>query len=81
MKHEQIGPKRRRPTNVTLPEDLVAHARSLNVSLSKACEDGLTRAVRDEADRRWQVENADWIKAHHAWVEVNELPLERYRLF
>jgi post-segregation antitoxin (ccd killing protein) len=28
-------------TNVTLPDRLVAHAKALNVSISKACEAGL----------------------------------------
>lgn len=81
MKHEQIGPKRRRATNVTLPEGLVDEARALKISVSKACEAGLKLAVAKEADRQWQEQNADWIKAHNAWVEANELPLERYRLF
>lgn len=81
MKHEQVGPRRRRATNVSLPEDLVSEARELKVNVSRACEAGLVLAVKDEADRRWKIENADWIKAHHAWVEANELPLERYRLF
>ena len=81
MKHEQIGPRRRRATNVTLPEQLVEEARALNVSVSRACEAGLASAVREAADRRWKAENADWINAHRAWVEANELPLERYRLF
>lgn len=81
MKHEQIDAKRRRATNVTLPPGLVDEAKALKISVSQACEAGLQRAVTEEADRQWQVENADWIKAHNAWVEANELPLERYRLF
>ena len=72
---------KRRPTNVTLPEDLVAEARALNVNVSKACQVGLTTAVKDEADRRWKEENAVWIEEHRRWVENNALPLERYRLF
>ena len=79
MKREAIS--RRRATNVTLPEDLVAKARSLDVSLSKACENGLTEAVRHAERAQWKVENADWIAAHRRWVEENQLPLERYRLF
>lgn len=81
MKHEVITAAKRRPTNVTLPEALVAEARSLNVNVSKACQVGLMAAVKDEADRRWKQENSTWIEAHRRWVENNELPLERYRLF
>ena len=81
MKHEVMAVAKRRPTNITLPEDLVAEARALNVNVSKACQVGLVAAVKDEGDRRWKQENAAWIEAHRRWVENNELPLERYRLF
>ena len=81
MKHEPIERTRRRATNVTLPDDLVSQARVLNVNLSKACEQGLATAVHEEGQRRWKAENAAWITAHREWVEANELPLERYRLF
>lgn len=80
MKHEVIT-ARRRATNVTLPEKLVAEARALKVSVSKACEAGLAAAVNQAADLRWKSDNAEWIQAHRQWVEANELPLERYRLF
>lgn len=80
MKHEPIGTKRR-ATNVTLPEALVAEARQLNVSVSRACEAGLAIAVKSAADQQWKIENAEWIEAHRRWVETNGLPLERYRLF
>lgn len=81
MKHEPIGTPRRRATNVTLPEGLVEEAKALKISVSRACEAGLKLAVAEESDRQWQIQNGDWIKAHNAWVEANELPLERYRLF
>jgi antitoxin CcdA len=80
MKHEVVR-GRRRATNVTLPEELVAQARALNVNLSKSCEAGLVTAVDEAAKRRWKSDNADWITAHRRWVEEKELPLERYRLF
>ena len=80
MEHQVIA-ARRRATNVTLPEQLVADARALQVSVSRACEAGLAAAVKDAGDKRWKAENAEWIEAHRKWVEANELPLERYRLF
>lgn len=80
MKHEAIA-RRRRATNITLPGELVAEARSLGVNISKAAGTGLRLAVAAAAEERWKQDNASWIKAHHKWVEENELPLERYRLF
>lgn len=81
MKHEPIVRAKRRPTNVTLSEPLIAEARELGINVSKACESGLAFAVQQEGERRWKAENAAWITAHREWVEANELPLERYRLF
>ena len=79
MKHEVIS--RRRATNVTLPDDLVAEARRLKVNLSKASEAGVNDAVRRASKEAWKAEHADWIQAHRRWSEANPLPLERYRLF
>jgi antitoxin CcdA len=72
---------RRRATNVTLPDELVGRARELDVNLSKACEAGLAAAVKDAARSRWKADNTEWIQAHRQWVEENDLPLEKYRLF
>lgn len=41
----------------------------------------LAEAVRAEKTRRWQAENAAAIAAQHEWVEKNELPLAKYRMF
>ena len=79
MKHEVVI--RRRATNVTLPEAMIAEARSLGINISKAAERGLREAVEAAASDRWKRDHADWIRAHRQWVEGNELPLERYRLF
>lgn len=81
MKHDPIRSTKRRATNVSLPDGLVAEARALDINVSQACEAGLSVAVREEAGRRWKEENRAWIDAHRAWVEENGLPLERYRLF
>lgn len=71
----------RRPTNVSLPEALVAEAKALDVNLSRACEEGLAVAVRAERQRRWKAENQD---AMESWAEPLDrlgLPLARFRTF
>ena len=75
------SPIRRRPTNLSLEEDLVAEARRLGISLSRAAEAGLGRAVAEEAARRWQAENAEGIRQMNAYVEKHGLPLAKYRMF
>jgi antitoxin CcdA len=59
----------RRSTNVSLPADLVANARELGVNLSRACEDGISAAVRAEAARRLRAGLATeiaWINSYYA---------------
>lgn len=80
MKYEVI-PAKRRATNVTLPEELVAEARQLNVSISQACETGLKAAVREERNRRWQVDHQDRVDAFTVWFEENGLPFQDIRVY
>jgi antitoxin CcdA len=72
---------RRKPTNITLSEELVAEARRLGVNISRAAEDGIRRAVASEAARRWQEENREALLSSNAYVEEHGLPLAKYRLF
>ncbi len=74
-------PIRRKPTNLSLEVELVAEARRLGISLSRAAEAGLRRAVAEEAKRRWQEENAEGIRQMNAYVADYGLPLAKYRLF
>lgn len=79
MKHEVIA--RRRATNVTLPEDLVAQARALGLNMSKVMERALRIAVREEETRRWQDEHKDRIDAFAVWFEENGLPFQDIRVY
>jgi antitoxin CcdA len=74
-------PIRRKPTNLSLEADLVAEARRLGISLSRAAEAGLRRAVAEEAKRRWQEENREALLSSNAYVEKYGLPLAKYRMF
>lgn len=53
----------------------------MKVDLSKAAEDGLTRAVKEERERLWRLENAGAIEAANAFVDENGLPFDRHRQF
>ncbi|WP_010217361.1 type II toxin-antitoxin system CcdA family antitoxin [Sphingomonas sp. PAMC 26621] len=71
----------RRPTNVTLDEQLVAAAKDLGINLSRACEQGLSDAVSAERIRRWQEDNREALEAANAYVAEYGLPLAKYRMF
>ncbi|WP_037478903.1 type II toxin-antitoxin system CcdA family antitoxin [Sphingomonas sp. PAMC 26617] len=71
----------RRPTNVTLDEQLVAAAKDLGINLSRACEQGLSDAVSAERIRRWQEDNRAALEAANAYVAEYGLPLAKYRMF
>ena len=71
----------RRRLNLTLPGELVAEAKALDLNLSRACEAGLEAAVAAERARRWQAENRAFFDWYNAKVEKEGLPLADYRQF
>lgn len=80
MKHDRIEPTRR-PTNVTLSTELVAQARELGVSVSRACEAGLAAEVKKAREAKWIEENWEAIQSSNRWVEEHGLPLAEFRPF
>ena len=71
----------RRPTNVTLPVELVAEAKALQINVSQACESGLARAVMEARRLRWLEENRGAIEAHNAMIERDGPILDEFRSF
>jgi len=71
----------RKAINVTIGEALLAEAKSLNINISQAAEAGLARAVAERRAELWLAENRDALESSNAYVEVNGLPLARYRGF
>ena len=71
----------RKPTNVSLPPDLVAAAESLKINLSRACETGLAEAVAEARRKQWLEANRDAFDFWNAEIEREGLPLDRYRQF
>jgi antitoxin CcdA len=74
-------PRRRKATNPSLDEKLVAEAKELGVNLSRACEAGLAAETREARRRKWVEENWESIQGWNEWVEKNGLPLAKYRQF
>ncbi len=71
----------RRPTNVTLPVELVAEAKALQINVSQACESGLARAVMGARRLRWLEDNKGAIEAHNAMIERDGPMLDEFRQF
>jgi antitoxin CcdA len=71
----------RRPTNISLPADLIEEARQLNINVSKACEQGLKQQVAKTRAEAWLEANREAIEGWNAWVAEHGLPLARYRQF
>jgi antitoxin CcdA len=71
----------RRPTNVTLPVELVSEAKALNINVSQACERGLALSVAQARRDRWLKDNREAIDNYNAMVERDGLPLDQFRQF
>ena len=73
--------RERRPTNVTLPVELVGEAKALQVNVSQACEIELAQSVAEVPRARWLEENKEAIDAHNAMIERDGLILDEFRSF
>lgn len=61
--------ERRKRTNLTVREDVMAEAKALGLNTSRAAEAGIEAAIREEKGRRWLEENREGIKAHNKRLE------------
>jgi antitoxin CcdA len=71
----------KRATNLTLSVTLVEEARSLNVNLSRAAEDGIARAIASAKDAQWVERNKGAMEDYNRFVGEQGLILEDGRLF
>ena len=66
--------RRKKPTNLSVDEVLLARARSLKLNLSQVFEAGLTEAIRRE-------ERATWLKRNRAALEAYNEHVEKHGVF
>lgn len=71
----------KKPTNVSLPSDMVSEAKRLGINVSQACEMGLANILREAQKEEWKRENREAIESWNKWVAENGLPLAKYRQF
>jgi antitoxin CcdA len=58
----------RRPTNISLPSDMVDEAKRLGINVSQACETGLQEQVRKALGEEWKRENRQAIESWNKWI-------------
>lgn len=75
------GASPKRATNLTLSTDVLEAAKSLQINISQLCDTYLRQVVRQEQERRWREEHADFIAAYNANMESEGLPLDAWRTF
>lgn len=71
----------RKATNVTIDARLLEHAKSLGINISKASEEGLSRAVAAKKEALWLASNLAAIESSNAYVDRNGIPLAKHRNF
>jgi antitoxin CcdA len=71
----------KKATNITLSSDGLAEAKALGINISQSCDQFLRELVRNERERRWQQNNADFIAAYNQTVADDGLPLDSFRSF
>lgn len=60
---------KRQPLSVTIREDIITQAKSLNLNTSKAAEAGIVEAIKEEREKRWLEDNKEAIVASNKRIE------------
>jgi antitoxin CcdA len=71
----------RKPTNITLPVDLYADAKNLDINISQVCETSLREVVNLAKRQRWAMENADFIAEYNQRIEAEGTLLQEWNTF
>ena len=71
----------RKAINVTMDAGLLEHAKKLGINISKASEEGLSRAVADKQEAIWLQSNQAALESSNAYVGRNGIPLAKHRNF
>jgi len=71
----------KKATNITLSSAVLTEAKALGINISQSCDQFLRELVRNERERRWQQDHADFIAAYNQTVADEGLPLDSWRWF
>ena len=71
----------KRAVNLSLSADVLDAAKSLKINVSQVCDAHLREVVRQELERRWREDHADFIAVYNATIESEGLPLDEWKSF
>jgi len=71
----------KRPTNLSLSIDVLNAAKQLDINLSQVCDAHLRDVVRQQLERQWRAEHADFVTAYNATLHAEGLPLDEWKSF
>lgn len=77
----EAGAPFRRPINLSIESALIDEAKTLDINVSRVCEEALREHIRAEKSARWLEENKAAIEDWNSWVAEHGLPLEQHRAF
>jgi len=63
------APSRRRPVNLTIREDVLQEAKTLNLNASQAAETGIIAAVKQAHEQEWLKNNQKALLAHNQRID------------
>ena len=81
IKAHRVSDAPKKATNVSISEALLADAKELQVNVSRAAEAGLDRAIAEKRAEIWRRDNLEALQSSNDYVELNGLPLAKYRQF
>lgn len=71
----------KRAANLSLSVDVLEAAKALNLNVSQLCDAHLREVVRQEQERRWRSDHAEFVAAYNATLDAEGLPLDTHRTF
>lgn len=71
----------KKATNITLSADVLSDAKAFGINISQACDGFLRERVKQERERHWLSQNAEFIDEYNKTIETEGLPLDQYRSF
>jgi antitoxin CcdA len=71
----------KRAVNLSLSSDVLDAAKRLDINVSQLCDQHLREVVRQEQERQWRAEHADFVAAYNTTVDTEGPPLAEWRSF
>ena len=71
----------KKATNLPINNEVLSVAKSFNINLSEAAEEGILQAVKKLKAQQWKIENQSALQSSNRYIAEHGLPLQSDRLF